>query len=150
MQRPTPVIYGACATSFALALFFIFVRAPHPLGWAGFDEYYDLGRTLARGEPFPTLERPWGYPWFLAPFYRAFGDRPWILLTAQALLNAGVPLLVYAFARTESDDRIATVSAVLTGVAFSASSLSKAPTTHTRRNSSLEVVVSTGSRTSRL
>jgi hypothetical protein len=116
MQRPTPVIYGACAASFALALFFIFVRAPHPWGWAGFDEYYDLGRTLARGEPFPTLERPWGYPWFLALFYRAFGDRPWIPLTAQALLNAGVPLLVYTFARTEFDNRIATVAAVLTGL----------------------------------
>jgi hypothetical protein len=39
---------------------------------------------------------PWGYPYFLAPFYRAFEDRPWVPLLAQAALNAFVPLLNYA------------------------------------------------------
>ena len=41
-------VYIACAASFSIGLFFIFVWAPHPWGWQGFDVYYDLGRALAR------------------------------------------------------------------------------------------------------
>jgi len=108
-------VYIACAASFSIGLFFIFVWAPHPWGWQGFDVYYDLGRALARGEPFPTLDLPWGYAYYLAPFYRVFGDRPWIPLVVQAGLNALMPLLVYEFARREFDDRVAVVAALLTG-----------------------------------
>ncbi len=99
-----------------LALVFIFVRAPHPFGWEGLDRYYELGRLLARGEAFPTLDVPWGYAYFLAPFYRLFGDRPWIPLIAQALLNGLMPALVYLFARDGFDERVARTAAVLTGV----------------------------------
>ncbi len=95
---------------------FIFVRAPHPWGWEGLDHYHDLGLLLARGESFPTTDVPWGYAYFLAPFYRLFGDRPWIPLVAQALLNGLLPWLVYAYARTEFDERTAGVAAVLTGI----------------------------------
>jgi hypothetical protein len=110
------LVCAACGVSAAFGLFFIFVWAPHPWGWAGFDLYHDLGRALARGDGFPTIDWPWGYAFFLAPFYRAFGDRPWIPLVVQAALNAAVPLLVYLFARHEFDERIAVVAAVLTGL----------------------------------
>ena len=80
--------------------------APHPWGWAGFDNYYDYARVLARGGEFPTLDNPWGYPLFLAPFYRLFGDRPLIPLLAQTALNALMPLVVYLFARDEFDERV--------------------------------------------
>lgn len=109
-------VYAACLWSLAIALVFIFIRAPHPWGWEGLDHYHDLGLLLARGESFPTTDVPWGYAYFLAPFYRLFGDRPWIPLVAQALLNGLLPWLVYAYARTEFDERTAGVAAVLTGI----------------------------------
>ena len=109
-------VYAACVLSLAVAIAFIFVRAPHPWGWEGLDHYHDLGLLLARGEAFPTTDVPWGYAYFLAPFYRLFGDRPWIPLLAQALLNGLLPWLVYTFASTEFDERVAIVAAVLTGV----------------------------------
>src|SRR5712692_1227388 len=90
-RRPT-IVYAACAASLALGLIFIFALAPHPWGWEGFDHYHDLALALAQGREFPTLERPWGYAYFLAAFYRVFGDRPWIPLVAQAAINAAVPL----------------------------------------------------------
>ena len=105
----------SCAAAFAIGVFFIFVWAPHPWGWEGFDNYHDFGRALARGEPFPTVDQPWGYAYFLALFYRLFGDRPLIPLVVQAALNALLPLLVYLFARSEFDEPTAAVSAVLTG-----------------------------------
>src|SRR6266478_4432392 len=55
------MVYVACAASLALGLFFIFVWAPHPWAWEGFDGYHDLGLSVARGESFPTLDYPWGY-----------------------------------------------------------------------------------------
>jgi hypothetical protein len=112
MSRTVPL---ACALSLAIGLSFIFVRAPHPWGWEGFDGYYDLGLAVARGEPFPTMDRPWGYAYFLAAFYRVFGDRPVIPLVVQAALNAAMPLLVFLFARREFDERVAVVAAALTG-----------------------------------
>lgn len=109
-------VFVACAAAFAIGLFFIFVWAPHPWGWEGFDEYHTLALTLARGEPYPTVDRPWGYAFFLAGFYRLFGDRPVVPLVVQAGLNALLPLLVFEFARTEFDERTAAAAAVLTGV----------------------------------
>src|SRR5207237_3062320 len=85
---------AAWAVSVGLGLAFVFVKAPHPWGWEGFDEYRALGLLLARGGMFSTLEVPWGYPAFLALFYRAFGDRQWIPLVAQVLLNGTVPLML--------------------------------------------------------
>jgi len=113
MSRVT--VRVACAASLAIGLFFVFVRAPHPWGWEGFDDYHDLGRALARGDAFPTIDRPWGYAYFLAAFYRLFGDRPQIPIVAQVLANAFVPLIVYAFARVEFDERVAAIAAILTG-----------------------------------
>ena len=113
--RPA-VVYVACAVSLLVGLCFIFVRAPHPWGWEGFDHYHDLALTLARGEAFPTMEVPWGYAYFLAAFYRIFGDHPWLPLTVQAALNALVPLLVFDVAATWLDRRTAAIAALLTGV----------------------------------
>ena len=109
-------VWAACAVSFALGLFFIFVWAPHPWGWEGFDHYHDLARVLAAGRAFPTLDVPWGYAYFLAGFYRVFGDRPWIPLIVQAALNASIPFLTYRFAVARFDRRTAVAAAVLTGL----------------------------------
>jgi hypothetical protein len=114
-RRPA-LVYASCAASLALGLIFVFVRAPHPWGWDGFDHYHDIALVLASGRPFPTMEVPWGYAYFLAAFYRIFGDRPIIPLLVQVVLNACVPVLVFELARTRVDRRTATLSAVLTGV----------------------------------
>src|SRR5947208_3289999 len=115
LRRQTTV-YAACGVALALGLFFVFVWAPHPYGWEGFDHYHTLALEVAAGRPFPTMEYPWGYAYFLAFFYRLFGDRPWIPLVVQSALNAALPLLVYRFALTWVDRRTAVLAAVLTGV----------------------------------
>jgi hypothetical protein len=54
--------------------------------------------------------------YFAAAFYRVFGDRPWILLVAQVLLNAAVPWLVYRLALEWTNQRTALVAAAITGL----------------------------------
>src|SRR5258708_4063867 len=109
-------VYAACGAALAIGLSFIFIRAPHPWGIEGFDHYHQLALTLASGRPFPTMDVPWGYAYFLAAFYRLFGDHPAIPLTAQALLNALVPLLVYKLATHWVDRRTAIFAALLAGL----------------------------------
>jgi hypothetical protein len=113
---PRKLMYAGCVASLAIGLFFVFVWAPHPWGWTGFDGYQDFGAALARGEAFPTVDQPWGYAYFLAFFYRLFGVRPVVPLSAQVALNATLPWLVYRFARSEFDARVAGAAALLTGV----------------------------------
>ncbi|HXD73614.1 MAG TPA: glycosyltransferase family 39 protein, partial [Vicinamibacterales bacterium] len=108
-------VAAACVLSFAIGLVFLFVRAPHPWGWNGFDHYHELALALASGQPFPTMEVPWGYAYFLSFFYRLFGDHPWIPLLVQVSLNALTPLLLFALASRWTDTRTATVAAVLLG-----------------------------------
>jgi hypothetical protein len=108
--------YAASLMSLALGLFFIFVWAPHPWGWLGFDHYHDIALEIADGRPFPTMEVPWGYAYFLAGFYRVFGIHPWIPLVAQAAINALLPLLVFGSAAQWVGRRTATLAAVLTGL----------------------------------
>jgi hypothetical protein len=109
-------VYAACVVSFALALLFIFAWAPHPWSWEGFDHYHELALTVASGQPFPTLEVPWGYAYFAAFWYRLFGDRPWIVLVVQALLNAAVPWLVYRLALTWTNRQTAIAAALVTAI----------------------------------
>ncbi len=109
-------VRAACAASLLIGLFFVFVWAPHPWGWVGFDQYYDLARVLARGEPFPTTDVPWGYAYFLSIFYRLFGERLWVPLLVQVVANASMPALTYAIAARSFDERVATVSALLVGL----------------------------------
>ena len=109
-------VYAACAISLALGLFFIFVWAPHPWGWEGFDHYHEIALALASGQPFPTMDVPWGYAYFAAAFYRLFGDRPWTVLVAQVLMNASVPWLVYRFALVWTDRATAVLAGLIAGV----------------------------------
>src|SRR5262249_43603278 len=74
-----------------------------------------LALTVARGEGYPTFDRMWGYPLFLAAFYRAFGDRQWIPLVVQAAMNAAIPLMVFDEARRRVDERTARLAACLVG-----------------------------------
>jgi hypothetical protein len=115
-RRARLLLVTAWAASLALGLVFVFVKAPHPWGWEGFDNYRALGLSLARGETYATLEVPWGYPAFLAVFYRIFGDRQWIPLLVQVALNSLLPLLVYAALRDRIGEREALVGALLVGV----------------------------------
>ena len=109
-------VYAACALTLALGLTFMFVAAPHPWGWEGFDHYHQLALEVARGRPFPTMEVPWGYAYFLAAFYRTFGDHPVIPLLVQVALNACMPLFVFIAARSWFDPQIATNAALFTGL----------------------------------
>src|SRR5205814_6557570 len=77
-DRQRRLVRVAAAVTVLLGLVFVFVRPPHPFGWAGIDHYDALGMRLARGEGFPTTDVPWGYAYFLAFFYRLFGERPWV------------------------------------------------------------------------
>src|SRR5262249_45270613 len=110
------LVRAACGVSLLLGLTFVFVRAPHPWGWEGFDGYRDLGLALARGEQYPTLEVPWGYPIFLALFYRVFGDRQWVPLIVQVLLNSLIPAMVFAALRDRAGHRSAIAAAALLAV----------------------------------
>ena len=114
----TRAVRAACLLSFLIGLLFLFVRAPHPWGWNGFDHYHELALELASGKPFSTMEVPWGYAYFLAAFYRLFGDRPWIPLLVQVSLNALTPMLLFTAARRWTARRTAAVAALLLG-AFS-------------------------------
>lgn len=115
-DRHERMAWAAAAISIALGLAFIFVRAPHPWGWNGFDHYYELGLALARGEGFPTTDVPWGYAYFLAFFYHLAGDRPWVPLLAQVLLNGLVPVILYRLVAPALGPRVAAVAALLAGV----------------------------------
>ena len=97
--RSTTTVYVSCAISFVLGLFFIFVWSPLPWGWQGIDFYYDMALGLARGGSFDTIHVTWGYPYFLAFWYRLFGDRPWVPLVVQASLNATIPFMLYRLDR---------------------------------------------------
>jgi dolichyl-phosphate-mannose-protein mannosyltransferase len=109
-------IAAASCVTLAIGLVFVFVRAPHPWGWEGIDHYHELALLLAHGAAFPTTDVPWGYAYFLAAFYRLAGDHPWVPLTAQVVLNALVPPLLYALVRRDLGERVALTSAVLASV----------------------------------
>ena len=113
-RRPLAPAIGA-AVSLALGLIFVFVWAPHPWGWHGIDQYHDLARGLARGEAFATTDVPWGYAYFVAAFYAAFGERAWIPVTAQVFANATIPLMLYALARPIASARVAAIASLLVG-----------------------------------
>ena len=103
----------AALITLAIGLAFIFIWAPHPWGWYGIDQYHQIAVELAAGKSFDTFDVPWGYGYFLALFYRVFGPTPLPALIAQALLNAAIPLLVYAYADRAFDRRVAAVAAIL-------------------------------------
>src|SRR5215510_2166834 len=110
------IVTAAACVTIAIGLSFVFIRAPHPWGWEGFDHYHELALGIVRGDGFPTADRPWGYAIFLAAFYRVAGDRPWIPLTAQVLLNGLTPVLLYQLVRRDLGEAVALTAAALTAV----------------------------------
>jgi hypothetical protein len=110
------VTLWAAASSLALGFFFTFVWAPHPWGWAGIDQYHELARALARGEPFGTTDVPWGYAYFVAAFYAVFGERPWLPVVVQVFANATVPVLLYRLVQPLVGTRTAALASLLIGV----------------------------------
>lgn len=109
-------LVAAASTSLLLGLFFSFVWAPHPWGWRGIDQYHELARALARGEPFGTTDVPWGYAYYVAAWYSVFGEHVWLPVLGQVILNALVPLLLYELVRVPAGKRIATLAALLAGI----------------------------------
>ena len=112
--RPLPLV--AALVTLAIGLVFIFVWAPHPWGWFGIDQYHQLAVELANGGSFETFDVPWGYAYYLAPFYWLFGPTPLPALIVQALVNAAIPPLVYFYAVRAFDRRVAAVATVLVAV----------------------------------
>jgi hypothetical protein len=106
----------ASLITLALGLFFTFVWAPHPWGWQGIDRYHELAQRLARGEPFATTDVPWGYAYYGTLFYRVFGDRVWVPVLAQVIINAAAPILLYRLAAPLTGARGATLAALILGV----------------------------------
>jgi hypothetical protein len=113
-SRRLPLV--AALITLLIGLVFIFVWAPHPWGWYGIDQYHQIAMELAKGAPFPTFDVPWGYAYFLAPFYYLFGPTPLPALVVQALLNAAIPPMVYAYASRAFDRRVAAVATALVAV----------------------------------
>lgn len=106
----------ASLTTLLIGLFFVFVWAPHPWSWRGIDQYDELARALARGEPFGTTDVPWGYAYFVAAFYALFPNSPWAAVTAQVVINALVPWMLYRLARPAVGRRIAALAAWITAI----------------------------------
>jgi hypothetical protein len=115
LDSPRSTTY-ASLTTLAIGLFFVFVWAPHPWSWRGIDQYDELARSLARGEPFGTTDVPWGYAYFVAVFYRLFPDTPWAAVTAQVVINALAPWLLYRLARPAVGRRVAALAAWITAI----------------------------------
>jgi hypothetical protein len=103
-------------TTLAIGLFFVFVWAPHPWGWRGIDQYDALAKELALGQPFSTTDVPWGYTYYLAIFYRFFGEHTWAPVTGQVFINALTPLLLFMLARPAVGHRIAALAAWITAI----------------------------------
>src|SRR5919106_3251456 len=106
----------ASLTTLTIGLVFVFVWAPHPWSWRGIDQYDELARALARGEPFGTTDVPWGYAYFVAAFYVLFPNSPWAAVTAQVFINALVPLLLYRLARPAVGQRVAALAAWIVAI----------------------------------
>lgn len=109
-------VRAATIVTLLLGHFFIFVWAPHPWSWQGIDAYHELAKALARGEPFPTTDVPWGYAAYAALFYRLVGDRIWVPLVVQATLNAAVPWMLFRLVMPLAGRRVAALSALIVGV----------------------------------
>ena len=103
-------------TTLAIGLFFVFVWAPHPWGWRGIDQYDALAKELALGQPFSTTDVPWGYTYYLAIFYKFFGEHTWAPVTGQVFINALTPLLLFMLAKPAVGHRVAALAAWITAV----------------------------------
>jgi hypothetical protein len=115
LDSPRSLLW-ASLTTLTIGLVFVFVWAPHPWSWRGIDQYDELARALARGEPFGTTDVPWGYAYFVAVFYRLFPNVPWATVTAQVFINALAPMLIYRLAAPAVGHRTAIIAAWITAI----------------------------------
>ena len=115
LDSPRVTVFAPLAT-LAIGLLFVFVWAPHPWGWRGIDQYDALAKELALGEPFSTTDVPWGYTYYLAIFYRFFGEHTWAPVTGQVFINALTPFLLFKLARPAVGQRIAALAAWITAI----------------------------------
>ncbi len=115
LDSPRTVTWASLVT-LVIGLFFVFVWAPHPWSWRGIDQYDELARALARGEPFGTTDVPWGYAYFVALFYRLLPNVPWAAVTAQVVINASVPWLLYRLSAPAIGHRIAALASWIVAV----------------------------------
>lgn len=113
-SHQTPLL--ASLFTLVLGLVFTFVWAPHPWPWEGIDQYHDLARAIVRGDGFLTTDVPWGYAYYLAAFYYVFGYTPVAPILGQLILNAGMPLLLFALVKPLAGQRTAAVAALIVGV----------------------------------
>ncbi len=124
MRRPALLV--VCLVALAHSAFFMAYLGPDTrAAWTDQGGYQRLGAVLAEtgqftrypdASPFvPEVIRTPGYPAFVAVVYTVFGtgnDRAVVLV--QALVFAGICLLVYAITRRVWDDRVAVRAAALT------------------------------------
>ena len=115
LDSPRSLLW-ASLTTLTIGLVFVFVWAPHPWSWRGIDQYDELARALVRGEPFGTTDVPWGYAYFVAVFYRLFPNVPWATVTAQVVINALAPILIYRLAAPAVGRRTAMIAAWITAI----------------------------------
>lgn len=115
LDSPRVTVF-APLTTLAIGLFFVFIWAPHPWGWRGIDQYDALAKELALGQPFSTTDVPWGYTYYLAIFYRFFGEHTWAPVTGQVFINALTPLLLFKLARPAVGQRIAALACWITAI----------------------------------
>lgn len=105
---------------FALTIRLLYVTAVAPGLFAADSVEYDaLGLRLAEGRGYvdaqghPTAYRPPGYPMFLAAVYYLAGYNLTAVRIAQAVLGAGICLLVYVIAQHCFNGGVAVASSVL-------------------------------------
>lgn len=108
------------------ALFIVYQRPDWEVAWSDQGGYQQLGAAMARSGEFtrfpespifiPEVLRTPGYPAFVAVIYRVFGEHTLPVAIAQALVFALICLIVYGIARRVTNERVATLAAVMTAL----------------------------------
>jgi hypothetical protein len=110
-------VWNLALGALVVRLALVALLEPEPV-WDG--RYFDaLARHLARGDGYaiasegagdmlrPTAHYPVGFPAFLGAGYRLLGDTVGVAFVLQALLGAGLVVVVHAIVRRAADDRAA-------------------------------------------
>lgn len=109
------------------ALFFIYYQRPEwTTSWEDQVGYERLGHVLAttgkftrypEAQPFvPETIRTPGYPLFVAAIYRVFGESHLAVALVQALLFAGLTVVVFALTSRLSSERVGLAAAAFTAL----------------------------------
>ena len=113
-----------CVALAVRILFFLFVRPWDPVVardvvlQVDAGEYHDLATTLEHHHRFartaeaaPNAYRTPGYPAFIAAVYSIGGDRPWVVLLAQIVLDAMTSMMIFLMISATMDYRSGLVGA---------------------------------------